>query len=143
MVLDENVFIEQTLRVTVLTGLSDEDLEAYRKPYPTRDSRRPLLEWPRAMPLDGEPADVVGRIEAYDDWLASSEEVPKLLLTFDTSPTVMIGAEMTAWCATNIAKLEIEYCGAAGHLAPEDQPEAIAAAIAMAIAMWADRHQLR
>jgi len=47
MVLDENVFIEQTLRMTVLTGLSDEDLEAYRKPYPTRDSRRPLLEWPR------------------------------------------------------------------------------------------------
>jgi len=122
MVLDENVFIEQTLRVTVLTGLSDEDLEAYRKPYPTRDSRRPLLEWPRAMPLDGEPAVVVGRIEAYDDWLASSEEVPKLLLTFDTSPTLMIGAEMPAWCATNIAKLEIEYCGAAGHLAPRRSP---------------------
>ena len=82
---------------------------------------------------------MVGRIEAYDDWLASSEEVPKLLLTFDTSPTLMIGAEMPAWCATNIANLEIEYCGAAGHLAPEDQPEAIAAATAM----WADRHQLR
>lgn len=139
MVLDENVFIEQSLRATVLTGLSDEELEAYRTPYQTRDSRRPLLAWPRAMPLDGEPADVVGRIEAYDDWLAQSEDVPKLLLTFDTSPTLMIGPEMTAWCATNIANLEIEHCGAAGHLAPEDQPEAIAAAIAA----WADRHQLR
>ncbi len=139
MVLDENVFIEQSLRMTVLTGLSDEDLEAYRAPYPTRDSRRPMLEWSRAMPLDGEPADVVDRIEAYDDWLATSADVPKLLLTFDTSPTLMIGAEMTAWCATNIANLEIEHCGAAGHLAPEDQPEAIAAAITT----WADRHQLR
>lgn len=139
MVLDENVFIEQSLRMTVLTGLSDEDLGAYRAPYPTRDSRRPLLEWARAMPLDGEPADVVDRIEAYDDWLATSADVPKLLLTFDTSPTLMIGAAMTAWCATNIANLEIEHCGAAGHLAPEDQPEAIAGAIAM----WVDRHQLR
>jgi haloalkane dehalogenase len=138
-VLDENFFIEQALRQTVLTGLSDEDVEAYRKPYPTRDSRRPLLEWPRAMPIDGEPADVVSRIEAYDDWLARSREVPKLLLTFDTSPTLMIGAELTAWCSRNIASLEIQHCGAAAHLAPEDQPEAIAAAITS----WADRHQLR
>jgi haloalkane dehalogenase len=138
-VLDENFFIEQALRQTVLTGLSDEDVEAYRKPHPTRESRRPLLEWPRAMPIDGEPADVVSRIEAYDDWLARSREVPKLLLTFDTSPTLMIGAELTAWCSRNIASLEIQHCGAAAHLAPEDQPEAIAAAISS----WADRHQLR
>jgi len=139
-VLDENFFIEQALRATVLTGLGDEDLEAYRKPYPTRNSRRPLLEWPRAMPINGEPADVVGRIEAYDDWLARSADVPKLLLTFDGSAeTLMIGPEMTAWCAANIAGLEIESCGAARHVAPEDQPEAIAAAIAG----WADRHRLR
>jgi haloalkane dehalogenase len=98
------------------------------------------LEWPRAFPIDGEPADVVSRIEAYDGWLATSEEVPKLLLTFDGSTgTLIIGAEMAAWCATNIANLEIENCGAAAHLVPEDQPEAIAAAITS----WADRHYLR
>ncbi len=138
-VLDENFFIETALRSTVLGGLSDEDLEAYREPYPTRESRLPLLQWPRAMPLDGEPADVVARIEAYDRWLAGSGAVPKLLLTFDASPTLMIGAEIADWCAANVANLEIEHCGAAAHLAPEDQPEAIAAAIVG----WADRHRLR
>jgi haloalkane dehalogenase len=50
-VLDENVFVEQLFNQTVLTELSDADLEAYREPYPTRDSRCPLLEWSRAMPL--------------------------------------------------------------------------------------------
>jgi haloalkane dehalogenase len=139
-VLDENFFIEQALRATTLNGLSDEDLELYRKPYPTRESRRPLLEWPRATPINGEPAEVVARIETYDRWLAQNESVPKLLLTFDGSPeTLMIGPEMTAWCAANIASLEIESCGPARHLAPEDQPEAIAAAVAR----WADRHRLR
>lgn len=139
-VLDENFFIEFALRATVLNGLSDEDLEIYRKPYPTRESRRPLLEWPRAMPINGEPADVIARIEAYDRWLAASGDVPKLLLTFEGSPeTLMIGAEMTAWCIANIASLEVENCGPARHAAPEDQPEAIAAAIAK----WADRHRLR
>lgn len=139
MVLDQNVFIEQALRATVLNALSDADMEAYRKPYKTRDSRRPLLQWPRSMPLDGEPADVVARIETYGVWLAQSRDVPKLLLTFDGSPTLIIDARMAAWCEANIAGLEIEGCGAAGHLAPEDQPEAIAAAVVA----WMDRHGLR
>jgi haloalkane dehalogenase len=91
MVLEENVFIEQALPRTVASGLTDEDLEAYRKPYPTRESRLPLLQWPREMPLDGKPEDVVGRIEAYDEWLAHSPEVPKILLTFDPSPGAMMG----------------------------------------------------
>ncbi|MCX8568902.1 haloalkane dehalogenase [Aminobacter sp. MET-1] len=139
-VLDENFFIEFALRATVLNDLSDEDLDVYRRPYPTRESRRPLLEWPRAMPIEGEPADVIARIEAYDRWLAVSGDVPKLLLTFEGSPeTLMIGDEMIRWCADNIASLEIGNCGPARHAAPEDQPEAIAAAISG----WADRHGLR
>jgi haloalkane dehalogenase len=139
-VLDENFFIEQALRATVLNGLSDEDHAVYRAPYPTRESRRPLLEWPRAMPIEGEPADVVARIEAYDAWLAASADVPKLLLTFDgPAETLLIGEAMTAWCRANIANLDIENCGPARHVAPEDQPEAIAAAISR----WADRHKLR
>lgn len=139
-VLDENFFIEFALRATVLKGLSDEDLDVYRKPYPTRESRRPLLAWPRAMPIEGEPADVIARIETYDRWLLSSGDVPKLLLTFEGSAeTLMVGEEMIRWCANNIASLEIENCGPARHAAPEDQPEAIAAAISG----WADRHGLR
>jgi haloalkane dehalogenase len=139
-VLDENFFIEQALRATTLRGLSDADLQTYRLPYPTRASRRPLLEWPRALPIEGQPADVVSRVEAYDHWLASSNDVPKLLLTFDGSlATLLVGPALIDWCATNIANLEIENCGPAAHLAPEDQPEAIAAAISR----WLDRHQFR
>lgn len=139
MVLDENVFIEQALPGTVASGLSEEDLEAYREPYPTRESRLPLLQWPRSMPLDGEPADVVARIEAYDEWLAQSSGVPKLLLAFDPGPGTMMGPEIVAWCAANIGGLETEHCGYAGHHAPEDRPDEIAAAIGA----WADRHRLR
>jgi haloalkane dehalogenase len=139
-VLDENFFIEQALRVTVLSGLSEEDLDVYRSPYPTRESRRPLLEWPRSWPIEGEPADVARRMETYDSWLADSGDVPKLLLTFEGPPDrLLMGPETVAWCADNVASLEIENCGRAAHIAPEDQPGAIAGAIAG----WADRHQLR
>jgi haloalkane dehalogenase len=139
MVLEQNVFIEQALPATTMSGLSAADLEVYRQPYPTPESRRPLLQWPRSLPIDGEPRDVVERVEAYDRWLSASPEVPKLLLSFDPGPGQMLGQDAIDWCAANIAALDIERCGPAGHHAPEDQP----AAIAVAIVAWADRHGLR
>jgi haloalkane dehalogenase len=129
LVLEENVFITQALHATTLNPLSDADYAIYAAPYPTPASRRPLLEWSRSSPIGGEPLDVLTRVEAYDAWLAASD-VPKLLLTFDSSPTLLIGPELTAWCEANIANLEVKACGPAGHMAPEDQPEAIATAIA-------------
>jgi haloalkane dehalogenase len=51
------------------------------------------------VPLDDEPADVIALVEAYDGWLARSDGVP----------TQMIRAEMTAWCAANIAAREGEH----------------------------------
>ncbi|MFC5666878.1 haloalkane dehalogenase [Kitasatospora misakiensis] len=140
MILDENAFIEQALPGTVATPLSPADLDVYRRPYPTRESRRPLLQWPRSMPLGEEPAEVVARIRAYDRWLAASPDVPKLLLTFAPGPGVMMGPELVDWCARNIAALEIEHHDAvAGHHTPEDRPHEIAGAVAA----WADRHKLR
>jgi len=138
-VLDQNFFMEVALKATVLDPLAEADLAIYRAPYVTRESRRPLLAWPRAFPIDGEPADVAARVEAYDAWLAASADIPKLLMTFAGSPTLVIDDGIVAWCRDNIAALEIVPCGPAGHLAPEDQPNAIAAAVSA----WADRHGLR
>jgi haloalkane dehalogenase len=138
MILDENAFIEQTPAASA-TPLAAADLAVYREPYPTRESRRPILRWARSMPLGGEPADVVARIEAYDHWLKSSADVPKLLLTFAPGPGVMMHEEAISWCAANIAALEIEHSDAvAGHHTPEDRPEVIAGAISA----WVERHRL-
>jgi haloalkane dehalogenase len=64
--------------------LTGEEVDAYRAPFTKRADRLPILVWPREIPIDGTPSDVVQRVEAYDAWLASSStEVPKLLLTFD------------------------------------------------------------
>lgn len=139
LVLEQNAFIEQALPRTIARGLSDEELDTYRRPYPTSQSRIPLLQWPRAMPLDGEPADVVARITAYDEWLAASADVPKLLLTFEPGPGTMMGPELIDWCTANVSGLEVAANGPAGHHTPEDQPEAIAASLAA----WLDKHDLR
>jgi haloalkane dehalogenase len=139
LALAQNTMITAAFTGAVRHPLSAADLDAYTAPYPDRASRRPLLEWALALPVDGAPADVVSRVEAYDRWLAGRAGVPKLLLTFDSSPTLLITPELAAWCAARMPGLEVRPCGPAGHHAPEDQPAAIAAAIGT----WADRHRLR
>ncbi|MEV5576717.1 haloalkane dehalogenase [Spirillospora sp. NPDC052269] len=140
MILDDNAFIEQALPGTVASPLDPADLDVYRRPYPTRESRRPLLQWPRSMPLGGDPADVVERIQAYDEWLAISADVPKLLMVFKSGPGAMMGPQIVDWCAENIAGLEIvRHDEVAGHHTPEDRPLTIAGAVSE----WADRHGLR
>ncbi|UTV56005.1 haloalkane dehalogenase [Burkholderia arboris] len=130
IVLGSNDFLEKSLAATILHPLAAEDLNVYRAPYQTRESRLPLLQWPRAFPIDGLPKTVVERVDAYDSWLAASLDVPKLLLTFDGPPgTLLIGEEAIGWCETYIAGLSVAGCGPARHNAPEDQPAAIAAAV--------------
>jgi haloalkane dehalogenase len=138
LVLDQNLFVRTAFTGGVLTPVADDDLDTYLAPYPTPESRRPILAWARQMPLGGDPAELVARIEDYDTWLAASTEVPKLLMTFEGSPTLLIGPELADWCANHIAALEVVACGPAGHHAPEDRPVEIAAAITA----WADRNRL-
>lgn len=133
MALEENWFIESAVRATN-GGISDEDLAVYRKPYPDPASRRPLLAWPRQIPLaeEGgafEPAAVAERFDAYGAWMAGSPEVPKLLLT--AGPHGLGSPAMIAWAREHVAGLEVSGLGEdVGHHAPEDAPEAIAEAVA-------------
>jgi haloalkane dehalogenase len=139
LVLEQNLFVRQAFTGGVLTPVAEEDLQTYLAPYPTRESRKPVLAWARQLPLGGEPAELVARIESFDEWLRASPEVPKLLLTFDGTPTLLIREELEQWCAANIAALEVVHCGKAGHHVAEDRPKEIATEISA----WLDRHALR
>ncbi|MFS8096401.1 haloalkane dehalogenase [Lentzea alba] len=131
-------FVQKAFTGGVRTPVSEEDLAVYLAPYPDRESLRPVAAWAQQLPVDGEPATLVPRMEAYGEWLRTSVEVPKLLVTFENAPTLLIGPELTAWCSANIAALDVVSGGEAGHHAQEDRPKEIA----VAITAWADRHGL-
>lgn len=139
LVLEQDLFVRQAYTGGVLTPVAPEDLAVHLAPFPTPESRRPVLAWARQLPLDGEPAELVARLKSFGPWLADSESVPKLLMAFTGSPTLLIDAPMARWCAAHMASLETVACGSAGHHAPEDRPGEIAAALAS----WAARHGLR
>src|SRR5215471_11034181 len=79
LVLDENFFVETVLPKSVIRRLSDAEMEAYRQPFRQREARLPTLVWPRELPIEGEPADVVAIVERYGAWLAGAQ-VPKLFI---------------------------------------------------------------
>lgn len=137
VVLAQDLFVRQAFTGAVRTPVAD--LEPYLAPFPTPESRRPLLAWARQLPLGGEPAEVVERIEAYDEWLATSTGTPKLLITFEGTPTLLIGEKVARWCEENIAALDVVDGGEAGHHAQEDRPTEIGTAIGA----WLDRRGLR
>ena len=60
MILEKNVFVERVLPSSVLRPLSEAEMAVYRAPFAAPgEDRRPTLTWPRQIPIDGEPADVV------------------------------------------------------------------------------------
>lgn len=137
LILDENKFIEFNLPRGVVSGLDPADHDVYRAAYPDRAARKPLLAWPREIPIDGEPADVTERVLAYGRWMSASPEVPKLIMTVEGGPVPTLpGAP--ARIAETFASAEVESIGTAGHHAPEDQPDAIGTAVAR----WLGRHGL-
>jgi haloalkane dehalogenase len=127
LVLEQNMFVQAVLPASMLHQLTAEEMEAYRDPFREPAHRLPTLAWPRELPIDGEPADVVELVNSYGRWLASSEDVPKLLLTFD--PGAIMSEPVVRWCRENIAALEIAKAGRGIHFVQEDEPEAIASIV--------------
>jgi haloalkane dehalogenase len=65
MIFDENAFIEMLLPKLILRTLTGTEMDNYRRPFIEPESRRPMLVWPRELPIGGEPADVVKIFEDY------------------------------------------------------------------------------
>jgi haloalkane dehalogenase len=137
LVLEENAFLESSLVHGVQTGLSAAARDEYFSAFVDPKSRRPMLQWPREIPIDGQPADVQVIVESNAQWLTQSPQVAKLLLTFDAHRLSNAPA-IVEWARNAVPHLDVVPLGAAGHHAPEDAPEAIAEAIWS----WLDRERL-
>lgn len=134
MVLDKNLFVEAILPASVIRGLSDVEMTEYRRPYSEPgESRRPTLTWPRQIPIDGEPADVVDIVTSYSDWLATSD-IPKLLVVAD--PGAILAGGQLEFCRAWPNQTEVTVTG--NHFLQEDSPDEIGSAIAEWLSARAD-----
>src|SRR5690606_33232758 len=123
---------ERVLPASILRKLSDEEMAVYRGPFtePGED-RRPTLTWPRQLPIDGEPADVVAIVQDYADWLSHCD-VPKLFINADPG-VILVGAQRE-FCRSWPALEEVTVRGI--HFIQEDSPDEIG----RALRAWIERH---
>jgi haloalkane dehalogenase len=124
LVLDENFFIETVLPKSVIRPLGEPEMDAYRKPFLRREARTPTLVWPRELPIEGEPADVVAIVERYGAWLAQSQ-VPKLFINAD--PGALLTGSARDACRRWPNQQEVTVKGI--HYVQEDSPAEIGAAL--------------
>ncbi len=126
IIIRNNLFVERILPGSIVRKLTEAEMEVYRRPYDAGgETRRPMLTWPREIPLDGEPADVVEIVERYADWLSKSP-LPKLFINADPG-AILIGAQRE-FCRRWPNQREVTVKGI--HFVQEDSPHEIGEAIA-------------
>jgi len=125
MVLDDNVFIKQVLPASIIRKLSTEEMTEYRRPFlqPGED-RRPMLTWPRQIPIEGEPADVTAIVDSYSKWLSQSD-LRKLFINAD--PGAILRGPARDYCRTWLNQSEVTVKGI--HFIQEDSADEIGEAI--------------
>jgi haloalkane dehalogenase len=126
MVLEQNIFVEGVLPAQIQRQLSDEEMGRYRQPFANPgEDRRPKLSWPRNLPIDGEPPDVVSVVEAYSSWLAESD-VPKLFI--NAQPGAVVNSRIRQLIRTWPNLTETNISGI--HFVQEDSHDEIGTAVA-------------
>jgi haloalkane dehalogenase len=130
LVLKRNLFIEAVLPNSILRQLSDEEMAAYRAPFANEADRQPMLNWPRQIPIAGEPPNVVALVQDYAEWLSTSP-VPKLFV--NAEPGSILVGKQRAFCRTWPNQQEVTVPGL--HFIQEDAGEAIG----QAVATWLSR----
>jgi haloalkane dehalogenase len=127
LVLNRNMFVEAVLPSSVLRGLGEEEMAHYKAPFSTPDDRQPTLNWPRQIPINGEPAHMVELVDDYGRFLAGSD-IPKLFV--NAEPGSILVGQAREFCRSWPNQQEVTVPGS--HFLQEDSP----AEIGQAIAAW-------
>jgi len=125
LVLEKNFFVERILLADSSTGYTEEEKSEYIRPFvnPGED-RRPTLTWPRQIPLDDEPSEVVEEVRLNAEFHKESD-IPKLFINADPG-SILIGDQREfarSW------KNQTEITVSGNHFIQEDSSEEIGAAL--------------
>jgi haloalkane dehalogenase len=127
MIVEQNFFIEQLLPQAAGRPLTEREMNYYREPFKTPESRVPIWRFPRETPIGGEPKDVWDAVSEYSRRLQKSG-LPKLMLY--AAPGALLTAENVDWAKQNIQRLESVFIGPGSHFLQESSPRRIGTEVA-------------
>ena len=126
MILEGNAFVEGVLPGAIARKLTDEEMSAYKAPFPTPESRRPTWRFPNELPIAGEPADVHSTLEIAHRALAHSS-YPKLL--FAGNPGALVSPTFAESFAKGLKSCRVVQLHSGIHYLQEDNAEVIGATV--------------
>jgi haloalkane dehalogenase len=116
----------QLIRISAVTELADEVVEAYNAPFPTPESKAGILAFPEQVPTEADHPNAAKMLEvraALEHW-----EGPTLVLFADSDPIFStVAAEHMASRIPGAGPAE--FVAGAGHFLQEEKGEEIAARI--------------
>ncbi len=125
MVLNKNLFIEAVLPNSILRDLDDDEMNEYRRPFLNNgEDRRPTLSWPRQLPIDSEPKEILKKFNFFLNWMKSNK-IPKLLINGD--PGSILTGNQREFCRSWLNQKETTVKGL--HFLQEDSPAEIGESI--------------
>ncbi len=90
IVLEKNIFVERILLNDSANGFSEEEKAEYIRPFKNPgEDRRPTLTWPRQIPIEGEPSEVVEEVSKNSEFHKDSD-IPKLFINAEPG-SILIG----------------------------------------------------
>lgn len=125
LILKRNLFIEGVLPSSILRQLADQEMAHYRAPFAVEADRQTMLNWPRQIPIAGEPEGMVALVQEYADWMRQCP-VPKLFVNAEPG-SILIGVQRE-FCRSWPNQTEVTVAGL--HFIQEDSGQAIGRAVA-------------
>jgi haloalkane dehalogenase len=99
--------------------LKKQELKAYKKPFNRIASRKPMLKWPREIPINKKPSNIYRITTNYNRFLQQTD-IPKLL--FYGTPGAILTEEQVSWCNHHLKNLTTHHLGRGLHFLQEDYP---------------------
>ena len=125
LILKRNMFIEAVLPSSIIRKLTKDEMDEYRKPFLNENDRQVTLNWPRQIPIEGEPSHMFRLVSSYADWISNDGDIPKLFINADPG-SILIGKQRE-FCRGWKNQTEVTVNGL--HFIQEDSPHEIGEAI--------------
>lgn len=123
MIAEDNIFLNDVLPTWVVRGLKEDELTAYKAPFQTVESRKPIWKFVSQVPFNGKPELTSAIVKNYREKLQESD-IPKLY--FYAEPGAFMPEQVRNWIIENISNMEVVNIGKGTHFIQEDNPELIA-----------------
>ncbi|EHK18062.1 uncharacterized protein TRIVIDRAFT_67278 [Trichoderma virens Gv29-8] len=122
LLIDQNVFVEHILDGGVARSLTNEEMDAYRKPFRQPEWREAIYRFPNELPIENQPGNTWICAEKYMEWLFASEK-PKLF--FWAKPGGLVWETKAEEFRQKLKNTRVVYLGEAIHYVQEDHPHTI------------------